>query len=86
MDHLRDLNVSLYCLGVGFLAYYALRTGIGSRWVNIVGIIGGVSGIIWLRYFFRALYAFELIGSLVNILAVTVWAIGLAVALARTDE
>ena len=75
----------VYCLGVGFMAYYALRTGVGSQWVNIVGIIGGVSGIIWLRYFFRALYAFELIGSLVNILAVTVWAIGLAVALVRAE-
>lgn len=76
----------VYCLGVGIIAYYALRTGIGPIWVNIVGIVGGLSGIIWLRYFFRALYAIELIGSLVNILAVTVWAIGLAVALLRAES
>ena len=76
----------VYCLGVGLMAYYALRTDTGPKWVNIVGIVGGLAGIIWLRYFFRALYAFELIGSLINILAVTVWAIGLAVALLRAES
>jgi hypothetical protein len=76
----------VYCLGVGLMAYYALRTDTGPRLINVVGIIGGLSGIIWLRYFFRALYAWELIGSIINILAVTVWAIGLAVALLRAES
>lgn len=75
----------VYCLGVGLMAYYAWRTDTGPRWVNIVGIVGGLSGIIWLRYFFRALYAWELIGSIINILAVTVWAIGLSVVLLRAE-
>jgi len=76
----------VYCLGTGLMAYYAWRTDTGPKWVNVAGIIGGLAGIIWLRYFFRTLYAFELIGSLVNILAVTVWAIGLSVALLRTES
>ena len=75
-----------YCLGVGLLAYHALRTGTGPKWINVVGILGGLAGIIWLRYFFPALYAWELIGSLINILAVTVWAIGLSAAVLRAES
>ncbi len=75
-----------YGLGVGLFAYYAWRTGTGPKWLNSVGLIGGVSGIIWLRYFFPALYAWELLGSIVNILTIIIWSIGLAVVLVRQKE
>jgi len=74
-----------YGLGVGLFAYYTWRSDIGPKWLNIVGFIGGFSGIIWLRYFFPALYAWELIGSLINILAIMIWSIGLSASLLRSD-
>jgi len=39
----------LFGLGIGLIAYYALRTATGSKWLNWVGIIGGISGIVWLQ-------------------------------------
>jgi len=75
-----------YSLGVGLFAYFAWRSDTGPKWLNAVGILGALSGIIWLRYFFRVLYSGELIGSLINILAVTIWAIGLSVALMRAES
>jgi len=74
-----------YGLGVGLFAYYAWRNDTGPKWLNSVGLIGGLSGIIWLRYFFRVLYTWEFIGSIVNILAIMIWSIGLAVVLVRVE-
>ncbi len=75
-----------YGLGVGLLAYFAWRNNTGPRWLNGVGLIGGLSGIIWLRYFIPSLYAWELSGSIVNILAISIWAIGLSVVLVRREK
>ena len=75
-----------YGLGVGLFAYYAWRNGIGPKWLNGVGLVGGLSGIIWLRYFFPILYTWELLGSIVNILTIMIWSIGLSAALVRQKE
>jgi len=75
-----------YGLGVGLFAYYAWRNDTGPKWLNGVGIIGGLSGIIWLRYFFPVLYTWELLGSIVNILTIMIWSIGLSAAILRNES
>jgi len=72
-----------YGIGIGLLAVHALRSAKGPKWVNIVGVVGGISGIIWLRPFLPFLMPLTTPGSLVNILTVTVWCIGLSAALVR---
>jgi len=76
----------VYGLGVGLFAAYAWRTGTGPRWLNAVGLLAGLSGIIWLRYFFPVLYQWEMLGSIINILAISVWAIGLSASLLRIES
>ncbi|MCP5100854.1 MAG: hypothetical protein GY943_35330 [Chloroflexi bacterium] len=51
-----------------------------------MGIVGGLSGIIWLRHFIPFLLPLTTPLSLVNILTVSIWAIGLSVALARQES
>jgi hypothetical protein len=75
-----------YGLGVGLFAYYAWRNDTGPKWLNGVGLIGGLSGIIWLRYFFPVLYTWEFIGSIINILAIMIWSIGLSASLVRGES
>ncbi|MBT3187759.1 MAG: hypothetical protein HN736_09165 [Anaerolineae bacterium] len=75
-----------YSLGVGLFAYYAFRTDTGPKWLNIVGILGGITGIIWLRYFFPVLYNWEFIGSILNILMIFIWSIGLSASLLKTES
>ena len=75
-----------YGLGVGLFAYYALRTDTGPKWLNVVGLVGGLTGIIWLRYFFPVLYNWEFLGSILNILMIFIWSIGLSVVLVRQKE
>ncbi|MCP4542944.1 MAG: hypothetical protein GY832_37980 [Chloroflexi bacterium] len=75
-----------YGLGAGLMAVHAWRTATGPKWLNGVGIVAGLSGIVWLRHFFPFLMPLEALGSLVNILTVTVWCIGLSVVLVRQKE
>lgn len=66
----------VYGLAIGWLAWMALRSGLGPGWLNWVGIIGAVAGIIWLRPFIPMLVPLETVGSLVNVVLLSVWAIG----------
>ncbi len=75
-----------YGLGAGLMAVHAWRTATGPRWLNGVGIVAGLSGIVWLRHFLPFLMPLEMLGSLVNILTVTIWCIGLSVVLVRKPE
>jgi len=75
-----------YGLGVGLFAYHSLRTAAGPKWLNVLGLIGGLTGIIWLRYFFPVLYQWEFIGSILNILMIFIWSIGLSASLLRTES
>ncbi len=75
-----------YGLGAGLMAVHAWRTATGPRWLNGVGIVAGLSGIVWLRHFLPFLMPLEALGSLVNILTVTIWCIGLSVVLVRKPE
>ena len=75
-----------YGLGVGLMAFYARRAAIGPGWLNWLGMIAGVTGLIWLRFFIPALQPLELLGSLLNILLIFIWSIGLSVVLVRRGE
>jgi len=75
-----------YGIGVGLLAVHALRAAKGPKWVNVVGVVGGISGIIWLRPFLPFLLPLTTLGSMVNILTVTIWCIGLSAALVRRPD
>jgi len=75
-----------YGLGVGLFAFYAWRSDTGPKWLNGVGLLGGLTGIIWLRFFIPILYTWEFIGSIINILAIMIWSIGLSISLLRTES
>ncbi len=70
-----------YGLAVAWIAMDALRTKTGPAWINWVGIFGGVAGIIWLRPFLDALMPIAAIGSILNIVLLSVWAIGLTISM-----
>ncbi len=72
-----------YGLGVGLMSIHAWHSTSTPKWINGVGIVGGLSGIIWLRHFLPFLMPVAALFSLVNILTIIIWSIGLAVALAR---
>ena len=69
-----------YGLGAGLLSLHALRAKVGPKWV---GIVGGISGIIWLREFLPFLLPLTTIGSLINIVTISIWCIGLSTSLVR---
>ncbi|MCP5097558.1 MAG: hypothetical protein GY943_18585 [Chloroflexi bacterium] len=75
-----------YGLGVGLMSIHAWHSTSAPKWINGVGIVGGLSGIIWLRHFIPFLLPLTTPLSLVNILTVSIWAIGLSVALARQES
>ena len=70
-------------LGIGLIAYYALRTATGPKWLNWVGIIGGLTGIVWLTVYLPFLEPISILLRVLNILTIMVWSIGLSFALAR---
>jgi len=70
-----------YGLAVSWMATDALRTKTGPAWINRIGIIGGIAGVIWLRPFIPVLMQFAVLGSITNIVLLSVWAIGLTFAL-----
>lgn len=72
-----------YGLAVVWIAYGALRAGIGPGWLNWVGIGGGIAGIVWLRPFLSFLLPLETVGSIANIVLLSIWAIGLTLVLWR---
>ena len=73
----------LFGLGIGLIAYYAFRTATGPKWLNWVGIIAGVSGIVWLRTYLPFLLPVSVLLIVMNILTLIVWSIGLAAVLAK---
>ena len=73
----------LFGLGIGLIAYYALRTATGPKWLNWVGIIAGVSGIVWLRTYLPFLLPVSVFLIVLNILTVIVWSIGLSAVIVR---
>ncbi len=76
----------VFGLGIGLFAFSAWRQSIGSKWINFIGMLGGISGIIWLAIFFPFLESVGVIFRLVNILSIFIWSIGLSISLTRLKE
>jgi len=72
-----------YSVAIAWIAGAALRTGTGPVWLNWVGLAGAFAGIVWLRLFVDALQSLELVGSLLNIVLLSIWAIGMTFWLRR---
>ncbi|MCP5036640.1 MAG: hypothetical protein GY945_03455 [Rhodobacteraceae bacterium] len=75
-----------YGLAVVWIAYDALKAGIGPGWLNWVGIGGGIAGTVWLRPFLSFLLPFETVGSIANIVLLSIWAVGLTLVLWRKGQ
>lgn len=73
----------VYGIGIGLFAYAALRLAPVAKWISIVGIVAGVSGLAWLSYFIPGLQSISLILALVNILGIFIWSIAMAVVVRR---
>jgi hypothetical protein len=73
----------VFGLGIGLFAFLALKLSIGPKWINVIGTIGGISGVIWLAIFFPFLETFGTLLRLFNILTIFIWSIGLSAALTR---
>ena len=76
----------LYGIGTWMFAWYALKHTSTAKWINYVGLVGGLSGIIWLRHFLPFLKPLILPLSLVNILAISIWSIAFSVSSIRSEE
>jgi hypothetical protein len=77
----------MFGLGFGLIAYYGWRTATGPKWLNGVGIVAGLSGLVWLAPFLPPFLG-PLTGFLIplNILTVMVWSIGLSIVLVRQRD
>lgn len=75
----------IFSLGFGLLAYFGLRSATGPKWVNMVGLFGGLTGVVWLNLFLAFIRPFSTILIILNILMIFIWSIGLSFALARAD-
>jgi hypothetical protein len=76
----------LFGLGFGLIAYYAWRTATGPKWLNVVGLAAGLSGIVWLTPFLPFLEPVATFLRFLNILTIMIWSIGLSVVLVRLIE
>ncbi|MGL1890885.1 MAG: hypothetical protein OCD02_04625 [Spirochaetaceae bacterium] len=74
----------VFGLGTLLFAINAFRFSIGSKWINGIGIVGGLSGIIWLAIFFPFLESVGVYLRLINISAILIWSIGLTASLSRS--
>ncbi|MCO5188764.1 MAG: hypothetical protein M9928_23670 [Anaerolineae bacterium] len=78
-------SLLLFGLGSGLFAFYAWRASIGPKWANACGLIGGLAGIVWLQAYVPFLVPMATILIATNILAISIWAIGLSVSLVRVS-
>jgi hypothetical protein len=63
----------IFGLGFGLIAYYAWRTATGPKWLNGVGIMVGLSGLVWLNPFLPSFFgSLTVLLIVVNILTVIV--------------
>jgi len=76
----------IFGLGFALIAYTGLRTSTGPKWLNIVGILAGLTGIVWLESFLPFLQPIGVLLRMSNILLIFVWSIGLSTALLRQKE
>jgi len=76
----------IFSLSFGLMAYFGLRTSTGPKWLNVVGILAGLTGIIWLENYLPFRQSIGVILRLSNILLIFVWSIGLSTALVRQKE
>lgn len=65
--------------------FFGLRSATGPKWVNMVGLFGGLTGVVWLNLFLAFIRPFSTILIILNILTIFIWSIGLSFALARAD-
>lgn len=73
----------LFGLGSGLFAFYAWRADVGQRWANFFGLIGGLAGIVWLQAYVPFLVPVATFLIATNIIAISVWALGLSASLLR---
>jgi len=76
----------IFGLSFGLIAYFGWRTSTGPKWLNVVGMLAGLTGIIWLENYLPFLQPIGVILRLSNILLIFVWSIGLSSALVRQKE
>ena len=76
----------LFGLGNGLFALHAWRAAVGPKWVNGVGMVGGLAGIVWLNAYLPFLQPVAIFLIALNILAIIIWSIALSVALVRLPE
>lgn len=74
-----------YGLAIAWASWEALREACGPKWLNWLGLIGGFAGVVWLRPFIRVLLPLELIGSVANVVLLSIWAVGLTWVLWRSS-
>jgi len=76
----------IFGVSFGLIAYFGLRTSTGPKWLNVVGILAGLTGIIWLENYLPFLQPIGVFLRLSNILLIFVWSIGLSASLVRQKE
>jgi hypothetical protein len=75
-----------YGLGSLWTALLLLRVVGVPRWINVLGIVGGLAGFFWIYDFVPIALPLPGVLGPVNILATIVWMIALAAVLARATE
>lgn len=73
----------IYGLAVLWIASDGLRTRFGPRWLHLTGAVGAICGIVWLRPFLPVLTPVFVPGLMLNVVLLSVWAIGYAAFLYR---
>ena len=70
----------------GLVAYFGLRPSTGSKWLNAVRMLAGLTGVIWFEDYLPFLQPIGVLLRLLNILLIFVWSIGISVVLLRQEE
>ena len=75
----------VYGVAVFFIALDAYRYTATPKWLNVVGMISGVSGLIWLRAYVPFPGVLLIPSIMINVVGLSIWAIGLSAVLLRAE-
>jgi hypothetical protein len=73
----------IFGLGFGTMAFDGFRTSTGPKWLSVIGMLAGLTGVVWLTVYLPFLEPVSVILRMSNILLIFIWSIGVSASLVR---